>query len=246
MVKHIAIILARGGSKRLPRKNILEVHGKPMIVWTIEAAIQSACYDRVLVSTDDEEIASISRSAGAEVPFLRNSAADDMSPSSEATISALNQAEQYWEERYNLVSQLMANCPLREASDIRNAVENFSQSSTNFQISCFRFGWMNPWWAARLGEHGQPQYLHPEALSERSQDLAPLFCPTGAIWIANCDALRSTETFYGSGHILHPMGWVPALDIDDAEDLDMARACFLTKSQTARAKMIGQPSGDVK
>ena len=70
-MKHIAIILARGGSKRLPRKNILDFHGKPLIAWTIEAALQSAQYQRVLVSTDDPEIAEIGRFFGAEVPFLR-------------------------------------------------------------------------------------------------------------------------------------------------------------------------------
>ena len=70
VMKHIAIILARGGSKRLPRKNILDFHGKPMLAWTIEAALQSGQYDHVLVSTDDPEIAEIARSFGAQVPFL--------------------------------------------------------------------------------------------------------------------------------------------------------------------------------
>jgi N-acylneuraminate cytidylyltransferase len=120
----------------------------------------------------------------------------------------------------------MANCPLRGSAEILDAVGNFHGSGAEFQISCFRFGWMNPWWAARLGEQGQPEYLFPEARTQRSQDLAPLYCPSGAIWIARSDSLRRSGTFYGPGHILHPMPWIAAFDIDDADDFAMARAFY--------------------
>ena len=133
----IAIILARGGSKRLPRKNIKDLCGKPMINWTIEAAINSNCFSRILVSTDDEEIQSIAIEAGAEVPFLRRSGADDHSPSSEATLIALKQAEEYWSESYSIVTQLMANCPLRNSVDIRNSVNNFINKNAKSQLSSF-------------------------------------------------------------------------------------------------------------
>src|SRR5690606_22090036 len=96
--KKIAIIPARGGSKRLPKKNILDFKGKPMIAWTIEAAISSELFDKVIVSTDTEEIKEISIQYGAEVPFLRQNTGDDFSPVSLATIEALNQAEKYFDE----------------------------------------------------------------------------------------------------------------------------------------------------
>lgn len=229
MVTHIAIILARGGSKRLPRKNILEFHGKPLIGWTIEAAKESHCYQRVLVSTDDPEIAEVGRAFGADVPFLRESAADDMTPSSGATLVALRQSEQHWGERYDYVSQLMANCPLRGAPEIEDAVMHALQSGAQSQISCFRYGWMNPWWAVRLDDQSHPDRLFPEALSMRSQDLPPLYCPTGAIWIAKTDSLKSNNTFYSDNCVFHPMSWMSAVDIDDAEDLEMANALFLAK-----------------
>lgn len=229
VVKHIAIILARGGSKRLPRKNILEFHGKPMIAWTIEAAVESAVFDRVLVSTDDQEIAVISRNAGASVPFLRQTACDDMASSSEATIAALLQAESFWEERYESVTQLMANCPLRDADDISNAVEAFEENNPPAQISCFKYGWMNPWWAVKLNHDGAPEYLFPEARKVRSQDLPLLYCPSGAVWIADADALKRERSFYMPGHVMHPLSWLSAMDIDDAEDLEMARASFVLK-----------------
>lgn len=228
-MRHIAIILARGGSKRLPRKNILDFHGKPLIAWTIEAALQSAQFDRVLVSTDDHEIAGVARSFGADVPFLRDTAADDVTPTSEATLAALGQAEQYWGEQFDVVSQLMANCPLRDAADITASVQNFISKDLESQISSFRFGWMNPWWAAKLGQQGAPEYLFPEARVARSQDLPPLYCPSGALWIARTPALKSSRTFYAPNHAFHSLSWISAMDIDDAEDFEMAKACFLIR-----------------
>lgn len=234
-MKHISIILARGGSKRLHRKNILDFHGKPMLAWTVIAALQSGQFDRVIVSTDDPEIADIGRSFGAEVPFLRDSAADDVASSSEATLAALKQSEHHWGERYEVVSQLMANCPLRDAEDIRSAVQNFINRRPESQISGFRYGWMNPWWAAKLDERGTPNYLFPDTRFARSQDLPSLYCPSGAIWVARVPALKVEKTFYLPGHIFHPLSWISAMDIDDAEDMEMARACFLIRKRISRS-----------
>jgi CMP-N-acetylneuraminic acid synthetase len=229
VMKHIAIILARGGSKRLPRKNILDFHGKPMIAWTIEAALQSGQYDQVLVSTDDQEIAEIARAFGASVPFLRETAADDVTPSSEASLAALKQAEQHWGYQFDAVSQLMANCPLRDANDIKATVQNFTSHQSESQICGFRFGWMNPWWATKLDKQDKPEYLFPEARTTRSQDLPPLYCPSGAIWVSRTDIFKTAKSFYSPNHIFHTLDWISAMDIDDAEDLEMAKACFLIK-----------------
>ncbi len=226
----IAIIPARGGSKRIPKKNIIDFCGKPLIAWTIEAAIQSACFDRVLVSTDDVEIATVAKEFGASVPFLREENADDYAPVSEATLSALAKAESYWGEKYKTVTQLMPNCPIRMAQDIVNAMKKFSSGKAKFQISCFKFGWMNPWWAVKLDGNGVPERLFPEATLARSQDLEQLFCPTGAIWIADIKAFKENKTFYGVGHVFEPMDWMSAIDIDDVEDLEMAQAIYLLQN----------------
>ena len=148
----IAVILARKGSKRIPRKNVLDFFGKPLVAWTIEAALLSKCFDRVLLSTDCDEIAKIGLDYGAEVPFLRDRAFDDLATSSEATIASLDQAERHWNEDYDVVAQLMANCPLRSFIDIRNSMSAFHRDQHSAQISCFKFGWMNPWWAATLDD----------------------------------------------------------------------------------------------
>ncbi len=224
----IAIIPARGGSKRIPRKNIVDFLGKPIIAWTIDAARQSGCFDRVLVSTDDPEIAQVAREHGAEAPFLRARHANDTSPSSLATIAALQQAQTYWNETYGLVAQLMPNCPLRGKQEIQAAVVTFERSAAEFQVSCFKFGWMNPWWATQLDIDGRPTRLLDQQAA-RSQDLPALYCPTGAIWLAQAVQLLEAGTFYGPDHRYAPMEWTAAIDIDDLEDLEMARAVALMR-----------------
>lgn len=233
MGKRIAIIPARGGSKRIPRKNIIDFDGRPMIAWTVQAALDSGCFDEVLVSTDSEEIAQVGRAAGASVPFLRTEHADDFVPVSQATISALKQAEAHWQARFDEVVQLMPNCPLRQAGDIRAAVDHFIQQGGGHQISCFKFGWMNPWWAMRLDEGAVPTPMFPNAAAQRSQDLPPLYCPTGAIWIAGRNELLSSGSFYGPGHRFFPMDWAAAVDIDDMDDLRMAMAVANMRRQGA-------------
>lgn len=223
-MKTIAIIPARGGSKRIPHKNIIDFLGKPMIAWTIEAALESKLFDRVLVSTDSQEIADVAIRYGSEVPFLRAEYADDITPVSEATLSALIQSEKYWQESYDCVVQLMANCPLRCSESIVSSFNRFQKSTSHFSISAFKFGWMNPWWAARLDNENKPSLLFPEAIKSRSQDLDDLYCPTGATWIASVEELKESRSFYGKNHIFTTIPWVEAVDIDDEDDLMMAKA----------------------
>jgi CMP-N-acetylneuraminic acid synthetase len=220
--KIIAIIPARGGSKRIPKKNIIDFEGKPMIAWTIEAALKSKYLSNVIVSTDDLEIAEVSKLYGAQVPFLRETNADDHSPISLATIQTLLQIELLQGEMPTIIVQLMANCPLRDQNDIDMAVENFLALKNNFQISCFKYGWINPWWAHKVDETGKAEPIFDEVVFKRSQDLPELYCPTGAIWIAYVSELLKSQTFYGENYKFFPLYWMKAIDIDDYVDLEMA------------------------
>jgi len=211
---------------RIPQKNIVEFCGKPLIGWTIEAAQQSGIFSRILVSTDDPEIAAIAEKWGVAVPFLRNRYHDDNASVSMATIYALDQVQKQFSEEFENVIQLMPNCPLRESSHIQESHEHFISHNDAFQLSCFKFGWTNPWWAMTLDNKGRPSPLHPGALNQRSQDLEKLYCPSGAIWIANIAALRQSGTFYGPAHRFHPLDWKAAIDIDDREDMEMAEALY--------------------
>jgi len=225
--KHaIAVIPARGGSKRIPGKNIAPFMGRPMLAWTIEAALECGLFGRIVVSTDSPQIAEVSRGCGVEVPFLRNESADDHAPVSSATITAVKQAGIEWDEEYDIVCQLMPNCPLRSGAHIKKAHDEFVRSGADFQISCFKFGWMNPWWAVRLSPKGIPDRLFPEVVNKRSQDLDDVYCPTGAIWMARLPALLAAGTFFGPDHRFAPMDWKAAIDIDDRDDIEMAMAVY--------------------
>jgi N-acylneuraminate cytidylyltransferase len=227
-MKRVAIIPARGGSKRIPHKNVMDFEGRPLIAWTIAAARESGLFQRVIVSTDDDEIARIARQHGAEVPFLRERYADDDSPVSLATVETLERLIATEGVRFDSVVQLFAVCPLRTAEDIHDAVTAFDARSAAFQVSCFELGWMRPWWAVKLTSEGRPMPLFPDAYSRRSQDLEPLYCPTGATWIARPDALLRERTFYGEGHLYHAMPWQRAIDIDGPDDVLMAQVLFRT------------------
>jgi N-acylneuraminate cytidylyltransferase len=220
--KVIAIIPARGGSKRIPKKNIVDFNGKPLIAWTIEAAKESGLFEKIVVSTDSSEIAEVAKKYGAEVPFLRDAAADDHSPVSEATLRTILQLEENG-EIYDEVVQLFAVCPLRDASDIKESYQFFKDKEVPFVLSCYKYVWMNPWWAVTLNEKNEPNWILKDT-RKRSQDLPDLYSPTGAIWIAYIEDLKRDKTFYGKDHIFWEMDWKKAVDIDNYEDLELATA----------------------
>lgn len=222
--KILAIIPARGGSKRIPKKNILDFEGKPMIAWTIEAALKSNIFTDVIVSTDDEEIGKISEKNDATF-LLRTTHADDHSNVSDVVYNVLNNIE----KKYDIVVMLMANCPLRDENDIKNALTNFIKLKSNFQISSFKFGWMNPWWAHTINSKTNIAKPLFDTKQARSQDLEDLHCPTGAIWIANVEELKKSKTFYGTNYTMFDMNWKNAVDIDDYEDLEFAKLLFNMK-----------------
>ncbi len=228
--QRLAVIPARGGSKRLPHKNILPLAGKPLLVYTVEAALGSGCFDRVVVSTDDDRIADVARAAGADVPFVRSAdTADDHTPVSAVTVDALQRLASQG-EHYTVVAQLLPNCPLRDADDVRASFVAFDASAADFQISVTAYGWLNPWWAMKLGEQSQLEPLFEDALRARSQDLAALYCPIGAIWWARSAALATSGTFYGPDVRGFPLAWQHAVDIDDEGDLAMAEALLAMRS----------------
>jgi len=229
----VAIIPARGGSKRIEKKNIVSFCGKPMIAWTIEAAQKAEIFERVVVSTDDPEIADVARQCGASVPFLRKLYADDISPVSLATVGTLLQLRDELGEEYEMAVQLMANCPLRNERHILDAFDYFNARKAKSQISCFKFGWMNPWWAATVAEDMRPTSLFPEAAKTRSQDLPPLYCPTGAIWIAKVKHLMEHQTYHTPERIFWPMPWEGAVDIDDREDMRMAELLYTMENRAS-------------
>jgi N-acylneuraminate cytidylyltransferase len=196
--------------------------GRPLIAYTIEAALQSGIFARVIVSTDDPEVAAVSLRCGAEVPFMRAaSLADDYTASSAVTTDALESVDQCG-ELYSYVAQLLPTIPLRNASDVRASFQQLLATGAPAQISITRFGWLCPWWVFERDPQLRLVPIFPEALQKRSQDLPPLFGPVGAIWWANAKSLRQTRNFYMPDHTGWEIPWERAVDIDTEDDWGMA------------------------
>lgn len=220
MIGTLAVIPARGGSRRVPGKNTRDLLGRPAIAYTIDAALECGLFERVVVSTDSEAIAAVARACGAEVPFIRDPAlADDQTPVSAATADAL---ERLGAGTVEHVAQLMPNCPLRTADDIRASHEAFLASRLPAQLSVARFGFQNPWWAVRRDRQGMLVPLFTDRITARSQDLPELFCPTGAVWWARAAVLLRERTFHVPGRGGWELPWQRAVDIDTEDDWQLA------------------------
>jgi N-acylneuraminate cytidylyltransferase len=231
---NLAVIPARGGSRRVPRKNIRIFHGEPAIAYTIRAAIDSGVFARVVVSTDDLEIAETARRWGAEVPFLRDAGlADDQTPVSAASRDALARLDPDG-TRFRAVAQLMPTCPLRTAADVRASHWQFVRTAPPAQLSVMRFGWQNPWWAMRLSAEGQTlEPVFGRLATARSQDLPELYCPSGAIWWAPADVLRRAATFHVPGRTGWELPWWRGIDIDTESDWRLAEALALLEQEAS-------------
>lgn len=227
----IAIIPARSGSKRLTDKNIRRLAGIPLLVRAIQSAQESECFTHIYVDTDSEDYADLAIQTGAEVPFLRVEHRDDYSPVSLTTTRFVSRLQESGVSDFFTVVQLMANCPLRRASDIQDHVQHFRGIESAFQISGFSIGFANPWWAHSVSDGGVATPLFPEALKQRSQDLSKTLIPTGAIWIANSAELASQQTFYGTGYRMCELDWISAVDIDDEEDWKFAEFALRMRSE---------------
>lgn len=228
----LAVIPARGNSRRVPRKNIRDLLGRPALAYTIEAALEAGLFGRVVVSTDSDEVAAVARHWGAEVPFLRDPAlADDVTPVSAATVDALERLDP--DGDIGAVAQLMPNCPLRTADDVRASHAAFVASGSEAQLSVSRFGWQTPWWAMQRDERGVLSPLFPARATARSQDLPELFCPTGAIWWATAAVLRRERTFHVPGRTGWELAWDRAVDVDTESDWLMAEQFLRARRCTA-------------
>jgi N-acylneuraminate cytidylyltransferase len=205
------------------------MNGKPLIAYTIEAALASRVFERVVVSTDGSDIAAIAKRWGAEVPFLRDAGlADDHTPVSAVTLDALARLDPEG-RAYGRVAQLMANCPLRTAEDVIASHRAFLAGVAEAQISLTRYGWLNPWWALRRNAEGRLEPIFDGRLTQRSQDLPELFCPSGAIWWSDASALRREGTFHMCNRVGWELDWRHAVDIDTEEDWELA-ALLLERS----------------
>lgn len=221
----IAIIPARGGSKRIPRKNIKVFHGKPMIAYSIEAAQKSGCFDRIIVSTDDQEIADTALKYGAEVPFLRPA---DIADDYATTMDVMEHAIQYLAKENispEFVCCIYATAPFILADDLRKGLGILNEPKVEYAFSATSFPFPIQR-AIKLTEQGDVKMFSEQYADTRSQDLVEAYHDAGQFYWGKTSAFLARKAIFAehSKVVLLPRKRVQ--DIDTVEDWELAEALF--------------------
>ncbi len=214
----LAIIPARGGSKRLPRKNILDLAGKPLIAWSIESGLKSKYIDKVVVSSDDVEILTVSKRYNAETIVRPDKLASDTATTFDAIKHTVENVEQY-----DYIVLLQATSPLRDAKHIDEAIELLESKNADAIVSVCEMD-HSPLWSNTLDESLSMQgFLKDEVLNKRSQDLEKYFRLNGSIYICKTEKLLEEKSFFIKENIYgYKMDRKNSIDIDEEIDFKMA------------------------
>lgn len=218
----IALTPARGGSKGVPRKNLADLGGRPLIAWTIAAARDCPHISRICVSTDDAEIADTARAWGADVPFLRPAdLSGDEAPMLAVARHFVDTLELSDEQ---IVALLQPTSPFRTAEDLSAAIDLFISSGASALVSVVRSE-SHPHWTFRMMDRGRvAPFIAGQEKPTRRQDLEPAYRPNGAIYLCRAGAIRCNDGWSGPDTVGYEMPRERSLDIDDPWDLDIARA----------------------
>ena len=214
----LAIIPARGGSKRLPRKNIVDLCGKPLIAWSIESGLKSKYIDKVVVSSDDEEILNIASKFKLDTIKRPDSLASDTATSFDAIKHVLSISK-----NYDYVLLLQPTSPLRNNTHIDKAIELLGQKNADAIISVCEMD-HSPLWSNTLQEDGAlDTFLRDDVLDKRSQELEKYYRVNGAIYICKLDKLLKEEGFFLKDNIYaYIMNRASSVDIDEQIDFELA------------------------
>ena len=227
----LAVIPARGGSKGVPRKNVRLLAGRPLLGWTVAAARASRYIDRVVLSSEDDEIMAVALAQGCEVPFRRPAElARDDSPGIAPVLHALDVLP-----GYDLVVLLQPTSPLREAADIDGCIEQLVRAGAPACIS-MRAVEDHPYWTFRCDESGRLRpFVVPEGgIPARRQDLPRAFTANGAVYVARTGWLRAQQGFETPETVGHEMPAARSHDIDTEDDLRIAEAALAAREGAAK------------
>jgi pseudaminic acid cytidylyltransferase len=223
----VAVIPARGGSKRVPRKNIKDFCGKPMIAWSIEAAKKSGCFGRVVVSTDDVEIAKVALNYGAEVPFMRPAElADDFT----GTVPVISHAVTWFKKNKINITEvccLYATAPFVKAEDLLRGLDAMLTNKSEYAISVTTFPFPIQR-SLRLDSENRIEMIYPENLNVRSQDLEECYHDAGQFYWGRASAWLSSKPLLSSlaSTIILPRYRVQDIDTEE----DWVRASYIFKA----------------
>ncbi|MBE0499653.1 MAG: pseudaminic acid cytidylyltransferase [Campylobacterales bacterium] len=221
---NVAIIPARGGSKRIPKKNIRLFHGKPLIAYSIQTALASALFDKIIVSTDDEEVAKIAKKYGAEVPFMRPK---ELSDDFTGTRDVLNHALDYLAtngQTFNYACTLYATAPLLQPKYLIEGLQKLKDSSAVNTFSCATM----PFPIQRtfkINKEGRCEMFWPENINKRSQDLEEAYQDAGQFYWKNLNK-KSDEVMFGKDSIPIILPRYLVQDIDTLEDWEIAEYMY--------------------
>jgi len=215
----LAIIPARGGSKRLPRKNILDLNGKPLIAWSILAGLKSQYIDKVIVTSDDDEILEISEKLGVTIIKRPNELASDTASTFDTVKHVLENVKDY-----DYVILLQPTSPLREEKHIDSAIDSLMQKQVDAIISVCEVD-HSPLWSNTLPENGSlVNFLKKEVLNKRSQDIEKYYRISGAIYICKRENLLREKSFFLKENIISfKMDRKSSIDIDEKIDFELAQ-----------------------
>lgn len=237
MIEHkriISIIPARGGSKGVPRKNIKQLLGKPLIAWTIEVAKSSKYIDRVVVSTDDEEIAEKSKKYGAEVPFLRpNELATDDAKTIDVILHALNWLKTR-EDYYDFLVLLEPTSPLRDVEDIDKCIEMLiGTPKAEAIVGIAKLESTHPEFNVVINDEGFIR--KPDGATNfevlRRQDLEDIYFFEGSVYISKVEALKQKRTFYHKSTLCYVVPKYKSLEVDELCDFICIEALMKAKKE---------------
>jgi len=218
--RNIAIIPARGGSKRIPRKNIRNFLGKPIIAYSIEAALSSGLFDEVMVSTDDEEIADIATEYGARVPFYRSErTANDYAPLAEVLLEVMDMYQQQG-CFFDNVCCLLATAPFVKGDDLKTAYESFYNSTFDGSFPVVKYDY--PIQRALKFEGNLIKMIWPENMDKRSQDLEPAYHDAGLFYWIKTEVLLIKKKLWTNNTTAYVIEPEKAQDIDTEEDWRLA------------------------
>lgn len=217
----LAIIPARGGSKGIPKKNIIDLLGNPLLYYSIKSAKESKYIDKVIISTDDEEIAEVGKKLGADVPFLRpEEISGDKAKSIDAFIHAIKELEKL-EEKYDYILLLQNTSPLRQSWHIDEAIEKLIESKERSLVSVSEVT-EHPCIMRTLNEKNETINLMNMSGDMRRQDFPPIYIVNGAIYIQKNDEYLNLDTNLNGGKLAYIMAREYSVDIDEYLDIDIA------------------------
>lgn len=217
----LAVIPARGGSRRLPRKNIADFGGRPIIAWTVAAALETGRFDRVVVSTDDADIARVASDAGATVAERAPALASDAARVVDACLDLLDRESAQGRD-YGTLCCLYPTAPLRRADDIAAVLDLLEPGVCDFAMATTRY--THPPHQALVAEgDGRLRPFWPELVERRAAELGELYVDNGSTYAADVGAFRRHRSFHGPGLRGWCMPFARSIDIDEGEDLALAR-----------------------